>query len=123
MNKIDDLQQEMVSWRRDLHANPELGFQETRTCMFIQERLLECQVDEVHTFTGTGVLAVVRGRQGGKQGGSDAAIGLRADIDALPIVEESGVPYASSRPGVMHACGHDGHTSMLLGAAKYLAAN
>jgi amidohydrolase len=116
-DEIKRLQDEMVSWRRDLHANPELGFAETRTSTFIQERLQTFAVDEIHTFTGTGVVAVIRGRDG------DQAIGLRADIDALPIPEESGVPYASTSPGVMHACGHDGHTSMLLGAAKYLAAS
>lgn len=113
------LQDEMVSWRRDLHANPELGFAETRTSTFIQERLQSFAVDEIHAFTGTGVVAVIHGRNGS----GDQAIGLRADIDALPIPEESGVPYASTNPGVMHACGHDGHTSMLLGAAKYLAAS
>ena len=109
------LQAEMVSWRRDLHAHPELGFAETRTSTFIQERMRGFGVDEIHTFTGTGVVGVIRGKSG------DRAIGLRADIDALPIPEESGVAYASTNPGVMHACGHDGHTSMLLGAAKYLA--
>jgi amidohydrolase len=117
IHEIKRLQDEMVSWRRDLHAHPELGFAETRTSTFIQERLKSFSVDEIHGFTGTGVVAVIRGRAG------DDAIGLRADIDALPIPEESGVPYASTRPGVMHACGHDGHTTMLLGAAKYLAAS
>jgi amidohydrolase len=117
IDEIKRLQDEMVSWRRDLHANPELGFAETRTSTFIQERLQSFAVDEIHTFTGTGVVAVIHGRDG------DQAIGLRADIDALPIPEESGVPYASTKPGIMHACGHDGHTSMLLGAAKYLAAS
>lgn len=117
LDEIKQLQDEMVSWRRDLHAHPELGFAETRTCTFIQERLKSFAVDEIHGFTGTGVVAVIRGRDG------DEAIGLRADIDALPIPEESGVPYASTNPGVMHACGHDGHTTMLLGAAKYLAAS
>lgn len=119
LQEIKRLQDEMVSWRRDLHANPELGFAESRTSTFIQERLQSFAVDEIHVFTGTGVLAVIHGRDGG----GDQAIGLRADIDALPIPEESGVPYASTNPGVMHACGHDGHTSMLLGAAKYLAAS
>ena len=117
LNEISQFQDEMAAWRRDLHANPELGFAETRTSTFIQERLQSFAVDEIHTFTGTGVVAVIHGRDG------DQAIGLRADIDALPIPEESGVPYASTKPGVMHACGHDGHTSMLLGAAKYLAAS
>jgi amidohydrolase len=110
--------EEMMRWRRDLHAHPELGFAETRTCTFIQERLHSFGVDEIHGFTGTGVLAIIRGKIAGEK-----AIGLRADIDALPIPEESGVPYASTNPGIMHACGHDGHTSMLLGAAKYLAAS
>jgi amidohydrolase len=119
IDEIKRLQDEMVSWRRDLHANPELGFAETRTSTFIQERLQSFAVDEIHAFTGTGVVAVIRGQNGG----GDQAIGLRADIDALPIPEESGVSYASNNPGVMHACGHDGHTSMLLGAAKYLAAS
>src|SRR6202522_4069852 len=118
LQEIKQLQDEMVSWRRDLHANPELGFAESRTSTFIQERLQSFAVDEIHVFTGTGVIAVIHGR-----GDGDQAIGLRADIDALPIPEESGVPYASTNPGVMHACGHDGHTSMLLGAAKYLAAS
>lgn len=116
MDEIKRSQDEMVGWRRDLHAHPELGFAETRTCTFIQERLKSFAVDEIHGFTGTGVLAVIHGRDG------EEAIGLRADIDALPIPEESGVAYASTNPGVMHACGHDGHTTMLLGAAKYLAA-
>ena len=114
--ELDYLQGEMTGWRRDLHAHPELGFTETRTSTFIQEKLKSFGVDEIHAFTGTGVLAIIRGRDG------DNAIGLRADIDALPIPEESGVAYASTRPGIMHACGHDGHTSMLLGAAKHLAA-
>jgi amidohydrolase len=117
IEKVEQLHDEMVSWRRDLHANPELGFTESRTSTFIQERLKSFDVDEIQTFTGTGVVGVIHGRDG------DEAIGLRADIDALPILEESGVPYASTKAGVMHACGHDGHTAMLLGAAKYLAAS
>jgi amidohydrolase len=116
IDEIAQLQEEMVRWRKDLHAHPELGFEENRTSTFIQERLQSFEVDEIHGFTGTGVVAVIHGRDG------DGAIGLRADIDALPIPEESGVPYASTNPGVMHACGHDGHTTMLLGAAKYMAA-
>src|SRR5580693_1430136 len=91
IDEIKRLQDEMVSWRRDLHAHPELGFVETRTSTFIQERLQSFAVDEIHAFTGTGVVAVIRGRSGGRD--SDQAIGLRADIDALPIPEESGVPY------------------------------
>jgi amidohydrolase len=115
LNEIKQFQDEMAAWRRHLHANPELGFAETGTSAFIQERLKSFAVDEIHSFTGTGVIAVIHGRDG------DGAIGLRADIDALPILEESGVPYASTKPGLMHACGHDGHTTMLLGAARYLA--
>jgi amidohydrolase len=117
---LDEIKQnhdELVSWRRDLHAHPELGFAETRTSAVIQERLRSFGVDALHSFNGTGVVAVIHGRDG------DDAIGLRADIDALPIAEQSGVPYASTSPGVMHACGHDGHTTMLLGAARYLASS
>ena len=97
---LDEIKQnhdEMVSWRRDLHAHPELGFAETRTSAVIQERLRSFGVDALHSFNRTGVLAVIHGRDG------DGAIGLRADIDALPIAEQSGVPYASTSPGVMHA--------------------
>jgi amidohydrolase len=115
LDEIERNHQEMVGWRRDFHAHPELGFAETRTSTVIQERLRSFGVDALHNFNGTGVVAVIHGRDG------DDAIGLRADIDALPISEESGVPYASTNPGVMHACGHDGHTTMLLGAARYLA--
>src|SRR5271154_5780896 len=98
IEEIERLQEEMVGWRRDLHAHPELGFTETRTSAFIQERLKSFAVDEIHGFTGTGVMAVIHGREGGRDG--DEAIGLRADIDALPIPEKSGVPYASTNPGV-----------------------
>jgi hippurate hydrolase len=115
LDEIARSHEEMVSWRRDLHAHPELGFAETRTSAVIQERLRSFGVDALHNFNGTGVVAIIHGRDG------DDAIGLRADIDALPIAEQSGVPYASTSPGVMHACGHDGHTTMLLGAARYLA--
>src|ERR1700732_5309736 len=117
LDEIERNHEEMVSWRRDLHAHPELGFAETRTSAVIQERLRSFGVDALHSLNGTGVVAVIHGRDG------DDAIGLRADIDALPIAEQSGVPYASTSPGVMHACGHDGHTTSLLGAAALLAAD
>ena len=117
LDEIERDHEEMVSWRRDLHAHPELGFAETRTSTVIQERLRSFGVDALHNFNGTGVIAVIHGRDG------EDAIGLRADIDALPIAEQSGVSYASTNPGVMHACGHDGHTTMLLGAARYLASS
>jgi hippurate hydrolase len=117
INRIAAFHAEMTEWRHDLHAHPELALQETRTSKVVQQKLAEFGVDEVITgMAGTGVVGVIRGR-----GASNRAIGLRADMDALPIHEETGVPYASKNAGVMHACGHDGHTTMLLGAAKYLA--
>ncbi len=115
INRIAEFHADMTAWRQDLHRHPELALQEHRTSAEIQQRLREFGVDEVHVMAGTGVVGVIRGQAG------DGAIGLRADIDALPIVEATGVPYASQTPGVMHACGHDGHTVMLLGAARYLA--
>ncbi len=103
--------------QQDLHAHPELGFEEVRTSGIVAETLRGFGVDELHTgLGGTGVVAVIHGNTPGNR-----RIGLRADMDALPIHETSGLPYASTTPGVMHACGHDGHTTMLLGAAKYLA--
>ena len=102
----------------DLHRHPEIGFTETRTAAIVAERLRAYGVDEVHEgIGGTGVVGLVRGK-----GGGNHCVGLRADMDALPIEEASGLDYASDTPGVMHACGHDGHTTMLLGAARYLAA-
>jgi len=117
INRIAEFHAEMTEWRHDLHAHPELGFQETRTSSVVQQKLREFGVDEIITgLARTGVVGVIRG-----QGSSDRAIGLRADMDALPILEDTGLPYASQNPGIMHACGHDGHTTMLLGAAKYLS--
>jgi hippurate hydrolase len=116
INRIADYQDDMTAWRRDLHEHPELALQEVRTSGIVQEKLREFGVDEVHAgLAKTGVVGVIRGRGPGR------AIGLRADMDALPILEATGLPYASRNEGVMHACGHDGHTTMLLGAAKYLA--
>ena len=116
-HRIADSEADMTAWRRDLHLHPELAFAEHRTSAVIQAKLREFGVDEVVTgLAGTGVVGVIRGREAGPE-----AIGLRADTDALPIVEATGLPYASANPGVMHACGHDGHTAMLLGAARYLA--
>jgi amidohydrolase len=107
----------LVSIFRDLHANPELGFSEHRTSGIVAERLRSFGADEVVTGIGsTGVIGVIHGR-----GGHNRRVGLRADMDALPITEATGLAYASSNQGVMHACGHDGHTTMLLGAARYLA--
>ena len=116
LNRIAAFAEEMRAWRHDLHQHPELALQEVRTSAKVQEALRSFGVDEVHTgLAKTGVVGVIRGREPG------GAVGLRADMDALPILEETGKPYASQTPGIMHACGHDGHTTMLLGAAKYLA--
>ncbi len=115
INRIADLQPEMQGWRRDFHQNPELRFEEHRTAARVAELLASWGL-EVHTgIAKTGVVGVLRAGSGGR------TIGLRADMDALPMQEETGLPYASRTPGKMHACGHDGHTTMLLGAAKYLA--
>src|SRR3954452_18856463 len=118
VNRIAALSDEMAAWRHDIHENPELMYEVHRTAGIVAERLREFGCDEVVTGIGrTGVVGVIRGRNTT----SGRTIGLRADMDALPIEETSGVPYASKTPGLMHACGHDGHTAMLLGAAKYLA--
>lgn len=117
LNRAAELQDEVAGWRRELHRMPELNFDLYRTSAFVEAKLREFGCDEVVTgMAKTGVVALIRGRSG-----PGPTIGLRADMDALPIVEASGVPYASETTGVMHACGHDGHTAMLLGAAKYLA--
>lgn len=117
INRIAEFHREMTEWRQDLHTHPELALQETRTSGVVQSKLKEFGVDNIITgIARTGVIGVIRGN-----GASTRAIGLRADMDALPILEETGLPYASQNTGVMHACGHDGHTTMLLGAAKYLA--
>ena len=115
---IADSTDEMRAIFEDLHAHPEIGFTEERTSAVVAEKLRSYGVDEVHTGLGkTGVVALIHGKQKGNR-----RVGLRADMDALPIHEISGVDYGSKNDGVMHACGHDGHTTMLLGAAKHLAA-
>ena len=121
INRVADLQPDIMAWRRDLHAHPELMYEVHRTAGFVADRLREFGCDEVVTGIGrTGVVGVIKGRK--PAGSADIkTIGLRADMDALPILEETGVDYASTTPGTMHACGHDGHTAMLLGAARYLA--
>src|SRR6201992_2190995 len=121
INRTADLQPEIQAWRRDIHEHPELGYEERRTSAFVAERLREFGCDEVVTGLGrTGVVGVIKGRKPASDGDLKV-IGLRADMDALPIVEETNLPYASKNPGLMHACGHDAHTAMLLGAARYLA--
>ena len=117
-NRFAELQGEITEWRRDLHENPEILFETHRTSAIVAEKLGEFGCDEVVTGIGrTGVVGVIKG----KATGSGKVIGLRADMDALPIHEQTGLDYASKTDGAMHACGHDGHTAMLLGAAKYLA--
>ena len=116
VNRIAGYQEEMTAWRRHLHQYPELGLECYETAAFVVERLKEFGVDEIHTgIAETGVVALIHGQ------GKGGVTGLRADMDALPMDEETGLDYASKVAGKMHACGHDGHTTMLLGAAKYLA--
>jgi len=116
VNRVADLHAEITAWRRDIHAHPELRYDVHRTAALVVEKLKSFGCDEVIPGIGqTGVVGVIRGRKGGK------VVGLRADMDALPLEEETNLPYKSTVPGKMHACGHDGHTAMLLGAAKYLA--
>jgi hippurate hydrolase len=118
INRAADLQAEIVEWRRDFHAHPELLYDVERTAGRVAELLRSFGVDEVVTGIGrSGVVGVIKGRNGG----AGRSIGIRADMDALPIRERTDKPYASQTSGKMHACGHDGHTAMLLGAAKYLA--
>src|SRR5947208_5689136 len=120
VNRVADLQPDIQAWRRDIHEHPELLYRVRRTAAFVADRLREFGCDEVTTGLGrTGVVGVIKGKQPGK--GEIKVIGLRADMDALPIEEATNLPHASKTPGLMHACGHDGHTAMLLGAARYLA--
>jgi len=118
VNRIADQHREITEWRRDFHAHPELLYDVHRTASSVADKLKAFGCDEVVTGIGrTGVVGVIRGWKGK----SDKTIGLRADMDALPIEEATDLPYKSTVPGKMHACGHDGHTAMLLGAARYLA--
>ena len=121
VNRVADLQPDIQAWRRDIHEHPELLYEVHRTAALVADRLREFGCDEVVTGLGrTGVVGVIKGNKPvGK--GEMKVIGLRADMDALPIEEATNLPYASKNPGLMHACGHDGHTAMLLGAARYLA--
>ncbi|WGI22430.1 M20 aminoacylase family protein [Amylibacter sp. IMCC11727] len=115
VNRIADLAPEMKQWRHHLHSIPELGFDLHKTSAFVEEKLRAFGVDELHTgIAQTGMVAIINGQSDGP------TIGLRADMDALPITENSTADHASTHTGKMHACGHDGHTTMLLGAAKYL---
>src|SRR3979409_2119968 len=121
VNSVAELQPDIQAWRRDIHQHPELLYDVHRTAAFVADRLREFGCDEVATGLGrTGVVGVIKGKKK-PAGGDIRVIGLRADMDALPIEEETNLPYASKTPGKMHAGGHDGHTAMLLGAARYLA--
>ena len=116
INRIAGFAEEMTAWRQYLHRNPEHGLECHETARFVVEKLQSFGVTDIHTGIATsGVVAIIEGQ------GAGPTIGLRADMDALPLSETSGVSWASETPGLMHACGHDGHTTMLLGAAKYLA--
>ncbi len=118
LNRLAELAPTVAEWRRDLHMNPETEFDTHRTSAIVADKLRAFGCDEVATGIGrTGVVGVIRG----KSNASGRVIGLRADMDALPILEATGLPWASTAPGKMHACGHDGHTAMLLGAARHLA--
>ncbi|MEQ1901062.1 MAG: M20 aminoacylase family protein [Devosia sp.] len=118
INRVAEFEAEITGWRRDFHSHPELLYDVQRTAGRVAELLKSFGADEVATGIGrTGVVAVIKGGNGG----AGKVIGLRADMDALPITERTHKPYQSANPGLMHACGHDGHTAMLLGAAKYLA--
>jgi amidohydrolase len=117
VNRVAAMHEEITAWRRDLHAHPEIGFDVHRTAGIVADKLKAFGCDEIVPGVGkTGVVGVIKGRKSA----SGKVVGLRADMDALPILETTGVPYASTTPGKMHACGHDGHTAMLLGAARYL---
>jgi hippurate hydrolase len=115
--KIEQITPEMIKWRQSIHENPEVAYQEKDTSDFIAKKLNEFGI-EVHQGIGkTGIVGVIKG----KNSKSEMAIGIRADMDALPMTEKTNLSYASKNEGAMHACGHDGHSTMLLGAAKYLA--
>lgn len=115
INSIAAMEEEMTAWRRDFHMHPELAYQETRTAGIVAEKLKSWGIEVTEQIGKTGVVGVIRGT------GDGPSMGLRADMDALPIEEANDTPWKSQNQGVMHACGHDGHTTMLLGAAKYLA--
>ncbi len=117
-NRFAELHSDITGWRRDIHAHPEILFETHRTSALVAEKLRSFGCDEVVEGIGrTGVVGIIKGKSDTK----GSVLGLRADMDALPITEQTGVDYASTNPGAMHACGHDGHTAMLLGAAQYLA--
>ncbi len=118
-NRINQMYDEMKTWRQDLHRIPEIGLEEYETSQYIKSKLSELKIEFKEGYANTGIVARIKG----SQGNSDRSIGLRADFDALPMPEKNDFDHKSTKEGMMHACGHDGHTSMLLGAAKYLSEN
>ena len=118
-NSINQMYEEMKTWRQDLHRIPEIGLEEYETSQYIKSKLSEFKIEFKEGYANTGIVALIKG----SQGNSDRSIGLRADFDALPMPEKNDFDHKSTKEGMMHACGHDGHTSMLLGAAKYLSEN
>ena len=119
LNSINQMQNEMKTWRQDLHRIPEIGLEEYKTSSYIKEKLKMWDIEYKDGYSNTGIVAWIKGTKGK----SEKSIGLRADFDALPMTEINNFVYKSTNKGMMHACGHDGHTSMLLGAAKYLGEN
>ena len=118
-NRINQMYEEMKTWRQDLHRIPEIGLEEFETSQYIKSKLSEFKIEFKEGYANTGIVARIKG----SLGNSDRSIGLRADFDALPMPEKNDFDHKSTKEGMMHACGHDGHTSMLLGAAKYLSEN
>ena len=118
-NRINQMYEEMKTWRQDLHRIPEIGLEEYETSKYIKSKLSEFKIEFKDGYANTGIIAYIKG----SRGSSDRSIGLRADFDALPMPEKNDFDHKSTKEGMMHACGHDGHTSMLLGAAKYLSEN
>tara|TARA_A100001011_G_scaffold5232_1_gene6115 strand:- start:226 stop:783 length:558 start_codon:yes stop_codon:yes gene_type:complete len=118
-NSINQMFEEMKAWRQELHSIPEIGLEEYETSKYIKSKLSEFNIEFKEGYANTGIVARVKGTKGE----SDKSIGLRADFDALPMPEKNDFKHKSKNEGMMHACGHDGHTSMLLGAAKYLSEN
>ena len=118
LQAVEEMMPEIIEIRRDIHKHPEIGRKEYRTTALIKEKLKEYGVDEIKSLMPTGAVALIKGETA-----ADVCIALRTDIDALPVQEETGLPYSSKVPGMMHACGHDMHASMMLGVAKYLCAN
>ena len=119
LNSINQMQEEMKEWRKDLHRIPEIGLQEHKTSEFIQNKLKSWNIDFKTGYANTGIVAWIKGNRGN----GEKTIGLRADFDALPMTEKNSFDHKSMNEGMMHACGHDGHTTMLLGAAKYIKEN